>query len=564
MKISPTLSEVRQIAATGNYNVLPVSMELLSDFITPIEAMRILQNVSTHCYMLESAQASEYWGRYTFLGFDLKLEITCIDGEMQVGNVKIKTEHPSDYIRQIISDYKSPRFEYLPPFTGGLVGYFSYDYLTYREPTVKCKVEDTEAFKDVDLMLFDQVIAFDNLCQKVILIVNMSLEDPETGYNKAIVELKQLKELLQHGEKKQKMGGKLLGKVTPLFDKKQFCEMVEKAKHHIHEGDIFQIVLSNRLSAPFEGSLFDTYRVLRTINPSPYMFYFSGTDVEVAGASPETLVKLEDGVLHTFPLAGTRPRGKNEEEDKKLETELLADEKEIAEHNMLVDLGRNDLGKISKFGTVNVEKLHSIERYSHVMHIGSTVRGDIKEEYDALDAIEAVLPAGTLSGAPKIMIRNDEMTVDEIRDLKPDRIILSPGPGRPEDAGVIIDVVKELGKEFPILGVCLGHQAICAAFGATVTYAKELMHGKQSEVSFDTDCLLFQKCPKNAPVARYHSLAADADTLPECLKITAQTLDGEVMAVEHKEYPIYGVQFHPESIMTPDGKQMLKNFITIS
>ena len=402
MKISPTLSEVKQIAATGNYNVLPVSMELLSDFITPIEAMRILQNVSTHCYMLESAQASEYWGRYTFLGFDPKLEITCIDGEMQVGNVKIKTEHPSDYIRQIISDYKSPRFEYLPPFTGGLVGYFSYDYLTYREPTVKCEVEDTEAFKDVDLMLFDQVIAFDNLCQKVILIVNMSLEDPETGYNKAVVELKQLKELLQHGEKKQEMGGKLLGKVTPLFDKKQFCEMVEKAKHHIHEGDIFQIVLSNRLSAPFEGSLFDTYRVLRTINPSPYMFYFSGTDVEVAGASPETLVKLEDGVLHTFPLAGTRPRGKNEEEDKKLETELLADEKEIAEHNMLVDLGRNDLGKISKFGTVKVEKLHSIERYSHVMHIGSTVRGDIKEEYDALDAIEAVLPAGTLSGAPKI------------------------------------------------------------------------------------------------------------------------------------------------------------------
>ena len=166
-------------------------------------------------------------------------------------------------------------------------------------------------------------------------------------------------------------------------------------------GDIFQIVLSNRLSAPFEGSLFDTYRVLRTINPSPYMFYFSGTDVEVAGASPETLVKLENGVLHTFPLAGTRPRGATAEEDKKLEEGLLKDEKELAEHNMLVDLGRNDLGKVSKFGTVKVEKLHSIERYSHVMHIGSTVRGEIREEYDALDAIEAVLPAGTLSGAPK-------------------------------------------------------------------------------------------------------------------------------------------------------------------
>ena len=216
------------------------------------------------------------------------------------------------------------------------------------------------------------------------------------------MELHHLVELLRKGEKKQEPGGRLLGEVTPLFDKAQFCAMVEKAKCSIREGEIFQIVLSNRLSAPFEGSLFHTYRVLRTINPSPYMFYFSGTDVEVAGASPETLVKLENNVLHTFPLAGTRPRGKTEEEDQLLEAELLADEKELAEHNMLVDLGRNDLGKISKFGTVQVESLHSIERFSHVMHIGSTVRGEIREDKDALDAIEAVLPAGTLSGAPKI------------------------------------------------------------------------------------------------------------------------------------------------------------------
>ncbi|MBQ1546688.1 MAG: anthranilate synthase component I family protein, partial [Clostridia bacterium] len=194
----------------------------------------------------------------------------------------------------------------------------------------------------------------------------------------------------------------LLGEVKPLFDKERFCEMIERAKYHIREGDIFQIVLSNRLEAPFEGSLLNTYRVLRTINPSPYMFYFSGTDVEVAGASPETLVKLENGVLHTFPLAGTRPRGKTPEEDAALEKELLQDEKELAEHNMLVDLGRNDLGRISKFGTVKVEKLHSIERYSHVMHIGSTVRGEIRDDCDALDAVGAVLPAGTLSGAPKI------------------------------------------------------------------------------------------------------------------------------------------------------------------
>lgn len=402
MKFLPNIDEVRKIAESGKYKVLPVSCEILSDICTPIQAMKILKNVSTHCYMLESVAEKEKWGRYTFLGFDPKLEITCIDGEMKAGNVKFKTDNPSDFLRQILADYKSPRFDYLPSFTGGLVGYFSYDYLGYSEPTVRNKAQDTEEFKDVDLMLFDKVIAFDNFRQKIILIANMSLEDVETGYNKAVMELRQLYELLSKGEQKKEPVSHLKGEVTPLFDKETYCGMVEKAKHYIHEGDIFQIVLSNRLEAPFEGSLLNTYRVLRTINPSPYMFYFSGTDVEVAGASPETLVKLENGVLHTFPLAGTRPRGKNEAEDKALESELLADEKELAEHNMLVDLGRNDLGKISKFGSVEVEKLHSVVRYSHVMHIGSTVRSEIRDEFDALDAVEAVLPAGTLSGAPKI------------------------------------------------------------------------------------------------------------------------------------------------------------------
>lgn len=402
MHFLPSLEDAKKIAATGQYNVLPVSCELLSDFTTPIETMRILKNISTHCYLLESAQANEKWGRYTFMGYDPKMEITCMDGDLKAGDFRITTDNPSEYLRQLLANYKSPRLDYLPSFTGGLVGYFSYDYLGYSEPTVRREVEDTEAFKDVDLMLFDKVIAFDHMRQKIILMVNIRLDDVEVGYNKAVLELKQLADLLRHGDKKNEPGGKLLGEVTPLFHREQFCDMVKKAKHHIREGNIFQIVLSNRLSAPFEGSLLNTYRVLRTINPSPYMFYFSGTDVEVAGASPETLVKLENGVLHTFPLAGTRPRGKTDEEDRALEAELLADDKELAEHNMLVDLGRNDLGKISRFGTVEVEKLHSIERYSHVMHIGSTVRGEIREDKDALDAIEAVLPAGTLSGAPKI------------------------------------------------------------------------------------------------------------------------------------------------------------------
>ena len=402
MNFTPQLSEIREIAAEKKYAVVPISCEILSDICTPIEAMQILKNVSTHCYLLESAQANEKWGRYTFLGYDPKLDITCVNGTLRTGDVTMQTEDPSAVLRQILARYKSPRLPGLPPFTGGLVGYFSYDYLGYSEPKARTAAADTEAFKDVDLMLFDKVIAFDNCRQKIILIANMALDDLETNYNKALLELTRMAELLRSGEKRRERPGRLLGEVTPLFDKAAYCAMVEKARHHIYEGDIFQIVLSNRLSAAFEGSLLGTYRMLRTINPSPYMFYFAGTDVEVAGASPETLVKLEDGVLHTFPLAGTRPRGKTEAEDAALERDLLADEKELAEHNMLVDLGRNDLGKISRFGTVEVEKLHSIERYSHVMHIGSTVRGIIREDKDALDAIEAVLPAGTLSGAPKI------------------------------------------------------------------------------------------------------------------------------------------------------------------
>ncbi|MBP3816955.1 MAG: anthranilate synthase component I [Butyrivibrio sp.] len=402
MKIYPSYEEVKKIAKEGKYKVVPISTEILSDFTTPIETLKRLKNVSKHCYMLESASADMKWGRYTFLGYEPKLSITCMDGEIKVGSLAIKSDNPSDYIRQILDDYKSPRLERLPSFTGGLVGYFAYDYLKYSEPETKVNVEDSEGFFDADLMLFDKVIAFDHVKQKIIVIVNMFLKDEEEGYNSAVASIENLVRLIRCGKAKEEKAGELMGDVTALFTKDEYCSMVEKAKGYIREGDIFQIVLSNRLSAPFEGSLLDTYRVLRTVNPSPYMFYFSGTDIEVAGASPETLVKLEDGVLHTFPLAGTRKRGATENEDIELEKELIADEKELAEHNMLVDLGRNDIGKISKFGTVEVEKLREVVRFSHVMHIGSTVKGIIRDDKDALNAIESVLPAGTLSGAPKI------------------------------------------------------------------------------------------------------------------------------------------------------------------
>lgn len=402
MNLIPDLKKIKEIAKTGDYTVIPVSTQILSDFITPIEALRILKNASDHVYMLESAKADETWGRYTFLGFEPKMLITCKDGVFTAEDKTIKTDDPSGEIRKIMAEYKSPKVDELNFFTGGLVGYFSFEYFCYSEPSIRSDLEDENEFKDVDLMLFDKVIAFDNLNQKIYLIANIKLNDIDNEYERAKHELERIADLLRNGEKKKEPASRLKGQIKPLFDKERFCQMVEKAKKYIREGDIFQIVLSNRLSAPFEGSLLDTYRELRTINPSPYMFYFSGTDVEVAGASPETLVKLKDGILHTFPLAGTRKRGATPKEDEELEAELLKDEKELAEHNMLVDLGRNDLGRISEFGSVAVEKLRSIERFSHVMHIGSTVRGKIRDDRDALSAIEAVMPAGTLSGAPKI------------------------------------------------------------------------------------------------------------------------------------------------------------------
>lgn len=398
----PTQKEIAECAQKGIYKTAPVTMEILSDIKTPIETMKVLKNVSKHVFMLESVSDNEKWGRYTFLGYEPKLEITCMNGKMKIGSLEINTDNPDKYLRQVLDEHKSAKFSGLPSFTGGLVGYFSYDYLKYAEPTLNLDAKDTEGFKDVDLMLFDKVICFDNFTQKIILIVNISLDNIETEYNRAKMELSNMAELIRNGAPAVDRKGHLKSEIKPYFSEKEYCDMVNKAKKHIKEGDIFQIVLSNRLEAEYDGSLLNAYRVLRTVNPSPYMFYFSSSDMEVAGASPETLVKFQDGILHTFPLAGSRPRGKTPQEDIALEKELLSDEKELAEHNMLVDLGRNDIGKISEFGSVEVEKFHSIEKYSHIMHIGSTVRGEIAEGKDSLDAIDSILPAGTLSGAPKI------------------------------------------------------------------------------------------------------------------------------------------------------------------
>ncbi|MCL2180918.1 MAG: anthranilate synthase component I [Treponema sp.] len=403
--IKPSLDEAKCITEQKQYNVIPLGEEIYADMVTPIDVLKKLMNVSKHCFILESAEDNKTWGRYTFLGFDPVLEITCLNGAMKINSTETRsfqTSNPNKQIQEILNQYKSIKFDYLPPFTGGLVGYFAYDYAKYCEPTLKLNAADEECFNDVDLMLFDKVIAFDNYKQKIILIVNIKTNNIENEYEKGKTQLENIKKLIKTGCYAQTPVPAVKSDFKPLFTKDEYCQMVKKAKDHIKEGDIFQVVLSNRYEADFEGSIFDTYRVLRTINPSPYMFYFSGSNLEIAGASPETLVKLHNGKLFTYPLAGTRKRGETYEEDIALEKELLADEKELAEHNMLVDLGRNDLGKISRFGSVKVEKYLSILRFSHVMHIGSTVCGEICDGNTGLDAVNAVLPAGTLSGAPKI------------------------------------------------------------------------------------------------------------------------------------------------------------------
>ena len=403
--IFPSLDRVKAIAP--GYDIVPVYMEILSDVRTPISVLKALKQVSSHTYLLESADNSNHWGRYSFLGYDPKIELFCKNHKMTIKDGTTRTfdcSDPAAEIRNILSQYKSPRLEELPTFTGGFVGYFACEYIRYIEPTLDFPTTDDDSamVNDVDLMLFDKVIAFDHYKNKIYLIANISTNDLERNYHKAELELKALADLVVNGKEADVPKGILKTEFNSEFTKDEFEAVVKKTQHYIKEGDIFQCVVSNRREAEFDGSLLNAYRVLRTLNPSPYMFYLSGGDVELTGASPETLVKLTDGKMYTFPIAGTMRRGKTEAEDLAIEEKLINDEKELAEHNMLVDLGRNDLGKIAKFGSVQVEALHMLQRFSHVIHITSTVSGDIQDGKDALDAIGATLPAGTLSGAPKI------------------------------------------------------------------------------------------------------------------------------------------------------------------
>lgn len=399
--IYPSCHEIEELAA--QYDVIPVCKEIYADVVTPITLLRKLMQHSKRYFLLESIEGGEKWGRYSFLGFNPILRVTCKDGvvctEDDTGKHKTKTKKPYDVLRGILKDYKAPRLTDMPPFAGGFVGYFAYAMIGYAEPTLRIKKGD---FNDFDVMLFDKVIAYDHLKQKICIIVNMKTDKVMENYGKAAADIEKLEHLILDVQPLPKLRTEEHPSFTCNVTKEEYCAVVEKTKEYIKNGDIFQAVISRQFASKYKDSLINAYRVLRTTNPSPYMVFMHIDGDEIMSTSPETLVRLQGGRLCTFPVAGSRPRGATEEEDAALERDLLADEKELAEHNMLVDLGRNDLGKISKFGSVQVTAYKMIHRYSKIMHICSQVESDISEGKDGFDAIESVLPAGTLSGAPKI------------------------------------------------------------------------------------------------------------------------------------------------------------------
>ena len=398
--ITPSCNEIEVLAK--EYDIIPLCREIYADIITPITLLRKIAQISQRYYLLESIEGGEKWGRYSFLGFNPIVHVTCKNNVVTIEGEKqevFTTEHPFEVLRSLLEQYKAPKIDHMPPFTGGLVGYFSYEMIGYAEPVLKLKNSE---FYDFDLMLFDKVIAYDHLKQKISIVVNMKTDKVLENYGRAVSEIEALTRFITEPVLITKNTAGSKPSFTCNVTKEEYCSMVEKTKEYIVNGDIFQAVISRRFETEYTDDLLNAYRVLRTTNPSPYMVFLQNDGVQLISTSPETLVRLKDGKLSTFPIAGSRPRGRDKEEDLLLETELLADEKELSEHNMLVDLARNDVGKISEYGGVKVTDYMRVQRYSRIMHITSEVEGRIKAGNDALDAIQSILPAGTLSGAPKI------------------------------------------------------------------------------------------------------------------------------------------------------------------
>jgi len=405
---------------SGDYNLIPVYREIIADMETPVSAFIKLREDS-NSFLLESVEGGENLGRYSFIGVNPFMVVCCKEGTITIeGEQKevIKSvSDPLDIMKDLLKEYRSPLLSDLPPFFGGAVGYVGYDCIHYFEK-IPGKNSDDLNFPELLFLFTDTVVIFDHLKHRVKVLVNARTKDDVTlSYESALLRIEEIIAKLRSSVNVAPLieSSSEIDDFTTNIEKSDFIEAVKKAKDYIFAGDILQTVLSQRFSMPITADPFDIYRVLRTINPSPYLGYLNFSDMTMIASSPEPLIKVDGDKVITRPIAGTRPRGLDEEDDRRLETELLNDEKEKAEHTMLLDLGRNDLGVVCRPGTVTVDDFMFIERYSHVMHIVSQVSGEIAKDKDIFDVLRAAFPAGTVSGAPKIRAME---IIDELEPVR--------------------------------------------------------------------------------------------------------------------------------------------------
>lgn len=421
MMIYPSFSEFKSLAQTGN--LIPVYAEILADMETPVSAFKKIDDGQLS-FLLESIEGGEKWARYSFLGAGPGVVFRSQGDQYEIvrnGIVETRAhcDDPLDVLKQLLSKYQPVEMPGLPRFCGGAVGYLGYDMVRYVEVLPDSNDRTIGAY-DSCFLLTDSILIFDNRLQKIKVVSNVFVEpgdDLSTLYRQAVARIEDLILRLRQPLPPSTRSGLSSEphQFSSNFTPEQFKAAVERCKEYVRSGDIIQVVLSQRFSSVLHADPFDIYRSLRTINPSPYMFFLRFEDTLVVGASPEVLVRKEEDVVEVRPIAGTRPRGQSPDEDLALERELLEDPKELAEHIMLVDLGRNDLGRICQAGSVNVTELKVIERYSHVMHIVSNVQGTLEPGKDAFDTFRATFPAGTLTGAPKIR------AMEIIDELEPER-----------------------------------------------------------------------------------------------------------------------------------------------
>ena len=388
------------------FNRIPLLIEASSDLDSPLSIFTKLAN-KPYSYLLESVEGGEEFGRYSIIGLPSKVQIKINKNKISIFHQDILKEeidhqNPLDFIEEYINSFKVPGDLKMPRYSGGLAGYFGYETINYIEPRLaKDFLKDTLNVPDILLMLSDEIVVIDNILGKLFIISyldpleNNAFENGTIRLNNYLKQLKSKAQAIESSSEQRTMP-------KSEFGEESFKEAVVKAKDYIYEGDVMQVVLSQRMNQPYHSDPLTLYRALRALNPSPYMFFYHMDDHFVVGASPEILVRLEDRKVSVRPIAGTRPRGKNENDDISLEKDLLNDPKEIAEHVQLMDLGRNDIGRVSKTGSIKVTDNMTVERYSHVMHIVSNVEGDLKDSFSAMDVLKATFPAGTVSGAPKV------------------------------------------------------------------------------------------------------------------------------------------------------------------